>query len=367
MWEDCDGINVQEKDFGEGRIICDKTARQVLTDDGILPDFEYRSSQDDSEIDFIHRRLTAGHENTDIYFVINSKDHWEELTGTFRIDNHVPEIWDPETGEISNPIVYFREEGRLTLPLRLSPFGSVFVVFRKPAGSNYINRIMQDTDPVFPPGDNPVRDIPTIDFVSLEKNQLLMQVWMDGEYLIGFNDGREISTKSLHIPKPINIEGPWKIKFPAGWGAPDSVYFNELISWTKSSIEGIKYFSGTAIYEADFIIEDTLLKQNTQYYLDLGVVKDLAEITLNDQILPILWKPPFRADITPWIRSGLNSLEIKITNLWPNRLIGDQWLSKEERYTYTNIGKFTKDSPLLESGLLGPVQIYRVPRKILEY
>ena len=137
--------------------------------------------------------------------------------------------------------------------------------------------------------------------------------------------------------------------------------------WSNFPVEGIKHFSGTATYETDFLIEAIQLRPNTSYYLDLGVVKDMAEIVLNDQKLPILWKKPFRADITPWLQSGQNRVEIKITNLWPNRLIGDQWLPKEARYTYTNIGKFTKDSPLIESGLSGPVQIYRVAQQVVDF
>jgi hypothetical protein len=94
-----------------------------------------------------------------------------------------------------------------------------------------------------------------------------------------------------------------------------------------------------------------------EYYLDLGKVKDIAEVTLNNQKITILWKKPYRINITPYIHKGLNKISVKITNLWPNRLIGDQYLPVDQRYAFTNIGKFTRNSPLLESGLLGPVRI----------
>ena len=101
------------------------------------------------------------------------------------------------------------------------------------------------------------------------------------------------------------------------------------------------------------------------FYLDLGVVKDLAEVVLNNQEFPVLWKPPYRVNITRWLSAGSNTLTIAVINLWPNRLIGDQKLPPEERIGFTNIAKFTKDSPLLDSGLIGPVQIYRLSRKML--
>ena len=106
-------------------------------------------------------------------------------------------------------------------------------------------------------------------------------------------------------------------------------------------------------------MNDDVLKKDTKYILDLGKVGNIAEIVLNGQVLPIQWKPPYRADVTPWLHAGKNELQIKITNLWPNRLIGDQFLPAEQRYAFTNIAKFTKASPLLESGLLGPVSSVR--------
>ncbi len=195
----------------------------------------------------------------------------------------------------------------------------------------------------------------------------MTEAWRSGEYLIELSDGREISTGSVIVPAPVKIDGPWEIKFPANHGAPDSAMFTHLISWTESEIEGIKYFSGTAVYNTEFSIESDLISEETVFYLDLGEVKDLAEVSLNNQKFPVLWKPPYRVNITPWLRAGKNKLAVAITNLWPNRLIGDQKLPPEERIGFTNIAKFTKDSPLLESGLIGPVQIYLVSRQILPF
>jgi hypothetical protein len=367
LWEDCDGINLLERPFGKGRIVCGKTARQILINDGILPDFEFECMRDNPEIDYIHRYLSADQEKIDIYFVCNSSERWEEVTCTFRIDDRVPEIWHPDSGEMTEQVVYRKESGRIRMPIRLAPFGSVFVVFRKPADSINIERIVRNSQILFPAKTYFERTIPAIEIVAVGKNQLLIESWQRGDYQLSFNDRRSF----LHTPDPVHstvhIKGPWVILFPRGWGAPDSIQINELVSWTKFKNRGIKYFSGTAVYQTDFSIEKDILRKDTKCYIDLGVVKELAELTINEQALPTLWKPPFLADITPWIRSGKNHLEIKVTNLWPNRLIGDQWLEKKDRFTFTNIGKFTKDTPLLESGLLGPVKIFRAAQEILTY
>ncbi len=368
LWGDCDGVTVHQRSYGAGgRIICGKPARQVLNEDSILPDFEYISRHKKAEIDFIHRQVVNGNQAMDIYFVINSKDNWEEIDGIFRVDNRRPELWDPATGAEKAQYIYSLDSGRVTMPLRLAPYGSAFVVFRKPAVPVSVARIKRDSETVFPTGNDPVSDIPILDIIAMDDNQLTLEAWRTGDYRIELSDGRAVPTGRLQIVTPLKIKGPWKITFPAGRGAPDSARFDQLISWTKSQIDGIKYFSGTAQYRHDFYIEASLIDQNTQYYLDLGKVRDLAEITLNEQNLPVLWKPPFRVDITPWLQAGQNRLLVKITNLWPNRLIGDQKLPRTERIGFTNIAKFTKNTPLFESGLLGPVQIYSIPRRILHY
>jgi hypothetical protein len=138
-----------------------------------------------------------------------------------------------------------------------------------------------------------------------------------------------------------------------------------LKSWTEFPEPGIKYFSGTAVYNTIFNLPDTLLLSKVEYYLDLGIVKDIAEISVNNQQFPVQWKPPYRINITPCLTAGTNHLTVKVTNLWPNRLIGDQYLPVEERKAFTNIGKFTRNSPLLESGLIGPVKIIQLKKVII--
>jgi hypothetical protein len=151
------------------------------------------------------------------------------------------------------------------------------------------------------------------------------------------------------------ITGSWTVHFDEKWGGPAAVEFPSLEDWTKRPEEGIKYYSGSATYVKRFDMPN--LAVNKRYFLDTGVVKDIAELTLNGKKLGILWTSPWRIEITGIIKPTGNVLEIQVTNLWPNRLIGDAALPPEKRLTHTNI-VFKKDAPLLPSGLLGPVVVY---------
>jgi len=179
----------------------------------------------------------------------------------------------------------------------------------------------------------------------------------------------------------LNVEGPWTVRFKPGWGAPPSATFPRLVSWTERPEEGIRYFSGWAVYAKTLNVPAGMAARGRRTELDLGAVKNFAEVTLNGKPLGVLWKAPFRLDVTGLLKAGRNTLEVKVTNLWPNRLIGDEQLPadvewngnalrawpdwvwsgaprpRRERLTFTTWRFWTKDSPLLESGLLGPVTI----------
>ena len=124
--------------------------------------------------------------------------------------------------------------------------------------------------------------------------------------------------------------------------------------WTHRPEEGIKYYSGKATYVKQF--DATGIQPGAQYFLETGVVRNMAELTLNGKKLGILWTAPWRIEITGLLKPTGNLLEIVVVNCWPNRLIGDAALAPEKRLTQTNI-TFKKDAPLMSSGLLGPVVI----------
>ena len=131
----------------------------------------------------------------------------------------------------------------------------------------------------------------------------------------------------------------------------------ELTDWSKHPDPGVKYFSGQATYRTTFTLDPKLGLPDARAMLDLGRVQVMAQVTLNGKNLGVLWKTPYQVEITDAARSGVNTLEITVANLWPNRLIGDQSLPPEQRVAWTTWNPFKKDTPSLESGLLGPVRI----------
>src|SRR5262249_25002148 len=144
---------------------------------------------------------------------------------------------------------------------------------------------------------------------------------------------------SRTLPHPISttlstVQGPWAVSFPPNWGAPPQITLPSLGSWTTSSDSGVKYFSGTATYKKDIKAPQDWCVKGRQIFLNLGMVKEIAEVSVNGKSVGgILWKPPFRADITSSLKPGTNHFEVKITNLWPNRLIGDTQPNAPKEYT----------------------------------
>ena len=295
-----------EKKSGKGRVLDNASFEAILKNDTLMPDFEAVSDKADADLRYIHRKLGS----TDLYYVCNQQDRVEKTTLYFRCTGKVPEIWHPETGKISLAPVYKIEGGRTAVTLRFNPSEAFFVVFRQPASATKL--------------------------VLVSKQQVV----------------------SHDVFTPIALEGPWKVTFQAGRRAPaEAITFDRLISWTEHPVDGVKYFSGTATYTKTIMVEKNLLKSGQRVYLDLGRVKNVVELFVNEKSIGVLWKKPFCAEITSALQAGKNKIEIRITNLWPNRLIGDQKLPENERVTWCFYKFYTAESPLLESGLLGPVRL----------
>ncbi len=314
IWGDLDGKTRTERQFGKGRVIWGKTAREILLADGVTPDFTFNGQEANPEqFDYIHR--TQG--DTDIYFVINRTDQPRKMDFTFRIDGKQPEIWNAVAGEIQDANAFVQTKETTSLNLHLDRFDSYFVVFRKS--------------------------------VPLDAT---------GSGKLNFPELKEFT----------ELSGPWNIAFDPQWGGPDTATFSELISWTDRSEEGIKYYSGKATYQKIFDLnlktdgKREALPESGRLFLDLGAVKDVAEVRLNGKKLGILWCSPLRVEITDAVKPTGNLLEVDVINLWANRVIGDLNQPKEKRFTQTHDGfRFdflTGKTPLLKSGLLGPVKVY---------
>lgn len=307
IWGDCDGINIFEHPLGKGRIAWRKTnvkplehygdfaaVTSLLKQSRLLPDFE-----SDGPIRFTHRRDGE----SEIYFVANRESKFVEAGCIFRVSGKHPELWDPMTGATRALPQFTQSDGRTIVPMRFEPAQSFFVVFRTSTKAN----------------DTAGRNFPTL--------------------------------------KPLlQLSGLWEVSFDPKWGGPEKITFDSLSDWSQRTEPGIKYYSGKAVYQKTFEFPGRLPAPNQKYYLDLGELKNLARIRLNGRNMGVVWCAPWQLDITGALTAGPNHLEIEVANLWPNRLIGDLSLPENQRFTWTTRNPFKKDSPLLPSGLLGPVR-----------
>ena len=325
---DAEVMNLAEELWsGKVRVVTGKTTREALLADDVHPDFECWSSrlsaaapdkpklelqrsgsQTDAPlpVHYIHRRDGEA----DIYFVANRTNQSLSTVCRFRVSGKAPELWNPLTGERRFAAAYEEQAGRTSLPLDLDPCGSWFVVFREPATKH-----------------------PTL-----------------------------ATSNASTFSNLLEITGAWTVRFDTNWGGPASIQFDKLESWTTRPETDIKFFSGTAVYEKTFqLAASSFRTRNARQFLDLGHLRELAEVRLNGQPCGITWTAPFRVDVTDALRPGANKLEVEVVNFWPNRIVGDSGLPPEQRRTKTNVRKLTHDTPLVESGLFGPVMVVQQP------
>jgi hypothetical protein len=291
--------------YGKGRVYSGISANQVLDALKIPADFTYSKPSADTDLMFVHRKLDDG----DLYFIDNRMDDAENLEATFRVSGFAPELWDPATGT-SQPASYRMADGSTTVSLHLDPYGTVFVVFIKPTSATDFTTPKPNTTP-----------IPRLDEV---------------------------------------LNHNWAVAFQPCRGAPAKMQFDNLTSWSENSDYGVKYFSGTATYSKTIEIPADVLSPGAHLWLNLGDVENIARIEVNGRPVGTAWKAPFKVDVTNALKPGSNQFEIKVTDLWVNRLIGDQQPWALKKYAFTDIAPYKADSPLLPSGLLGPIHLESV-------
>ncbi|WP_340113249.1 glycosyl hydrolase [Maribellus mangrovi] len=294
LWPIENGINT----LGQGKIYIGYNIDEVLKKEQIVSDFSYTKTYDDTELLYVHRKLG----DVDFYWVNNRKDRDEDVKATFRVEGKEAEIWHPETGEMTKTS-YNIENGTTTVPLHLVPNDAVFVVFRNKA------------------------------------------------------DAATYTVPEVSETKLTDITGPWEVAFESKVGTPFQANFETLSPWNESPDKNIKYFSGIGTYVKTISVPAEWIKDKGKIFLDLGEVENLAEIRINDNDLGVVWKKPFRMDISSALHEGENEIQIKVVNLWVNRLIGDAQPEVTEKLTYTVMPFYRADSPLKPSGLLGPVSI----------
>ena len=291
-----DGTGVHK--VGKGAVYAGQSLGNVFAALHVAPDFDYTRPESDARLLFVHRKLADG----DLYFVDNRSDRAEQVDATFRVTGKAPELWHAETGA-TQPVSFNIADGRTTIPLKLEPWGSVFVVFRMPT---------KESSHTLP---------------ATTENQLA------------------------------TLDGPWKLAFQPDRGAPPSIMLDKLSSWSDNPDNGVKYFSGVGTYTRTIDVKADWLKGGSRLWIDLGDVKNLADVSVNGKSLGIVWHAPYRVDATAALKPGPNEISIKVTNSWVNRLIGDQQPDAAAKYTFTTVKPYKANSPLLPSGLLGPVTL----------
>ena len=293
--------------FGKGFVVSDRSSLEEMLQKQVPPDFSYTKASPDSDLQFVHRSLDGG----DIYFIYNRGSRAEHTEASFRVQDRIPELWHADTGAIE-PVSYSQEGSRTTVQLDLQSFDSTFVVFKS-----------QPSSPKAPAA-VPVRE------------------------------------------RLASIHGPWHVRFEDKSQPTPELELQELKSWTTMSDPSAKYFSGTVSYETRLVIEKSWTEAGHRVELDLGQVKNLAELFINGTSAGVLWRPPFRVDVTDWVKPGENDLLIKVTNLWVNRLIGDKQPGATP-VASTTYNPYKADSPLLDAGLLGPVEVIGVAREFSNF
>ena len=331
---------------GSKAIYYNVSVGEILKALELSPDFSYKGNGFYT-LDYTHYQKG----DMDFYFIVNTTGEWLSRDLIFRQEGEVPELWNPENGNIS-PIPIYKETAEgISLPLSLAPHESAFVVFKPGIKPVHFTKIAHGG--IHPP--------------KVRYSDQGIEFWEEGEFGLGHGEDTLIIN---NFPNVKALEGAWEIYFPEGWGAPDKAIFPELKSWTESENEGIKYFSGTARYEKNFIHEMHASEYpEAKIYLDLGDLSHVAEVWLNDKPLGITWSKPYRFDVTEAIKPGINTLKIEVANTWSNRLTGDAITGKD--YTQTHVNNTVikgmpnfrvtwENAPLIPSGILGPVTLTTV-------
>lgn len=278
----------------------------------------------DGPVRYAHRSA----DGLEVYFVSNRTNENVHAECRFRVAEGSPELWDPLTGETRLLGKFSREGNSTSIPLQFVPHQSFFIVFNK-------------------------NSVPTGSPKGSAKN---------------FSEKREL----------VALDGPWKVYFDPSCGGPGEVRFNVPEDWTKRPEEGIRYYSGTAVYSKTFRVSGEMVSGKRPLFLDIGKVYCMAKVNLNGREMGTLWTSPWCLDITGAVKEGENLLEISVVNLWPNRLIGDEkypsdgisnrkWPSwmvenmprRSQRFTFSSYSFYKKESPLLPSGLFGPVRLLK--------
>ena len=320
-----------------GKIWGPKYANQVFSNIpdalkalNIRPDLYISDSQ--SKLVWRHHHIAQS--NQDIYFISNVGAKATNFEAKFRVTGKQPELWHPYTGERKRIKEFTQDENHTIIDLSIEQVESYFIVFSEQASTQEVR-----------------------------------------------NTAKAMLAKL--------IDSPWDVSFVKGVDIPAAIKLNSLIDLKDHPKNDVKYFAGTALYTTEFEYSPS---RDNDYYLDLGKVTQFARVKLNGLDLGVQMWAPYRFSLKDQLKDGRNTLEVEVTNLWPNRLIGDErqyqdtakwkengyqgyqlvefpdWLKgatpqqPTERNTFATWKHWSKDDALISSGLIGPVRISKVSK-----
>lgn len=368
LWGDLDGKLRTERRFGAGRVAWGRPLHVVLQEMGRPADVSIAADSNSPAIEWTHRRVA----DWDLYFLSNPAASARRLEVRFRVTGRVPEIWHPDTGETETLALWREEDGRTLVPLQLDPCGSAFVLFarRSHAASHFVS--IESRSGSAPHGVGPTDAVRLLE----SDGRARALVSSPGHWTLRRASGKRVPLDVAQLPAPIRLAGPWQLTFPlpprpeAKEGRRRTARslrhkLTHLVSWTDISDPDARYFSGTALYRTQFDVPAALPGPGRALWLDLGDVREMVAVRVNGTELGVLWKPPFAVEITAAVRAGRNSLTLRVTNTWRNRLIGDHGKPAAERDTFV-VPMLRKGEPWLPggpgaepspAGLLGPVTV----------
>lgn len=306
---------------------------------------------------YVHRTLP---DSTQIYWVRNFSGKDSNVELSFRDGGKFAAIFNPENGDVTDADVKFGN-GRSTVSLPLLSADARFVVLsNRPQIKVTIDTVFvntTDTTMICTSDSTEVHPVDSLVSAGHFDTSASSAQRKLSDQGISLRDQQNSVAEPVEATTIQTVTSTWQVHFDQKNGGTADEEFPELVSWTRKENPIVKYFSGTAIYKTTVTIDSTQLATSARIFIDLGVVKNIADLSINGTPAGVLWKAPFRtADIKPLLKEGDNLLEIKITNVWRNRMIGD--VQPGEKHPVTAIRRFYKSTDkLLPSGLLGPVRI----------
>jgi hypothetical protein len=359
LFGNLDGVNTKMLPIGKGMLTLGVSLEEILNIRGLKKDFDYVRKDGTTEqagdqiaaireVNFIHRIING----EDVYFIANKSKLSQNLIASFRVQSGSPEVYNPLTTEVLSPAVWKRNDDAVEMPLMLEPEQSLVVSFRKNKSAPAVKAFLCNQVDVFKE-----RSMDGVNLIYDAEGTLKLETTKAGDFTIKFNDGKDIQRK-VNVDTSLILNKPWQVQFVSGRGAPTGdIEFALLSDWSKHPNDGIRYYSGMAIYRTEFTSPKQWFDGMQKFILDLGEVDIIADVEINGKNFGTLWYAPFSVDVTAALKQGKNLIKVTVSNEWTNRILGDLRNPGNKPYTYCKTQLYKPEDDLRPSGLIGPVKI----------